>query len=76
MPPMWAAADVHADGQLEHLRAERYKGWNGELGKKITGGGFNLATLADYATEKGLDPAPRSGRQELAESFIARHCKY
>lgn len=71
-----AAADVYADGQLERLRAERYKGWGGELGKKITGGGFDLAALADYATEKGLDPAPRSGKQELAESLIARHCKY
>ena len=71
-----AAADVYADGQLERLREERYKGWSGEFGKKITGGGFNLATLADYATEKGLDPAPRSGKQELAESLIARHCKY
>jgi hypothetical protein len=39
-------------------------------------GEFNLASLADFATDKGLDPTPRSGRQELAESIIARHCKY
>ena len=25
---------------------------------------------------QSFDPAPRSGRQELAESIIARHCKY
>jgi xylose isomerase len=71
-----AAADVFSEGQLARLREERYKGWSGELGKKITGGGFNLATLADHATDKGLDPAARSGKQELAESLIARHCKY
>ena len=71
-----AAADVVSEGQLERLRDERYKGWSGELGKKITSGALNLASLADLATEKGLDPAPRSGRQELAESLIARHCKY
>jgi xylose isomerase len=71
-----AAADVFSEGQLARLREERYKGWSGALGKKITGGGFNLATLADHATEKGLDPAARSGKQELAESLIARHCKY
>jgi xylose isomerase len=71
-----AAADVVSEGQLARLREERYKGWSSDLGKKITGGGFNLATLADYATEKGLDPAPRSGKQELAESLIARHCRY
>ena len=42
----------------------------------ITSGELNLASLADLATQKGLDPAPRSGKQELAESLIARHCKY
>jgi xylose isomerase len=71
-----AAADVVTGRQLEQLKTDRYKGWNGELGRKITGGGFNLATLADFATENGLDPAPRSGQQELAESLIARHCHY
>jgi xylose isomerase len=71
-----AAADVVSAGELERLREERYKGWSGDFGKKITSGGFNLASLADHATEKGLDPAPRSGKQELAESLIARHCKY
>jgi xylose isomerase len=71
-----AAADVVVDGQLERLRAERYEGWNSELGRKITSGALNLASLADLATQQGLDPKPRSGRQELAESIIARHCKY
>jgi xylose isomerase len=71
-----AAADVVTEGKLERLRQERYQGWSGELGQRITSGKLNLASLADVATEKGLDPAPRSGRQELAESIIARHSKY
>jgi xylose isomerase len=71
-----AAADIVTDGALNRLKQERYQGWNGELGKRITGGELSLASLAELATEKGLDPAPRSGRQELAESIIARHCKY
>jgi xylose isomerase len=71
-----AAVDVVADGELAKLRQQRYQGWSGELGKKINSGALNLASLADLATEKGFDPAPRSGRQELAESIIARHCKY
>jgi xylose isomerase len=71
-----AAADIVTDGALDRLKQERYQGWNGELGKRITSGELNLAGLADLATEKNLDPAPRSGRQELAESLIARHCKY
>ncbi|MGH8230299.1 MAG: xylose isomerase [Steroidobacteraceae bacterium] len=71
-----AAADVVTEGKLERLRQERYQGWSGELGQRITSGKLNLAALADLATDKNLDPAPRSGRQELAESIIARHSKY
>jgi xylose isomerase len=71
-----AAADVVADGALERLRRERYQDWSGELGKRILSGELNLASLADLAAERNLDPTPRSGRQELAESLIARHSKY
>ena len=71
-----AAADVVADGELERLKQERYKGWSGELGSKITGGSLNLASLADLAAEQGLEPVTLSGKQELAESLIARHCHY
>jgi xylose isomerase len=71
-----AAADIVTDGALEKLKQKRYEGWGGELGKRITSGELNLASLADLATQKGLNPAPRSGRQELAESIIARHSKY
>ena len=71
-----AAADVVTEGKLELLKKERYQGWSGELGKKIAAGGFDLSSLADLATEQGFNPAPRSGRQELAESIIARHSKY
>jgi xylose isomerase len=71
-----AAADVHSNGELARLRDARYQGWHGDLGKRILSGALNLSGLADLAMEKGLDPAPRSGRQELAESIIARHCKY
>lgn len=71
-----AAADVVTSGELERLKQERYRGWSGELGKQITSGALDLASLADLATAQGLDPAPRSGRQELAESIIARHSRY
>jgi xylose isomerase len=71
-----AAADVVTEGALNRLKQERYQGWDGELGKRILAGELNLASLADLATEKNLDPKSRSGKQELAESLIARHCKY
>ncbi len=71
-----AAADVVTEGALARLRDERYRGWRSELGRRIVSGELTLASLADLAAERGLDPAFRSGRQELAESLIARHCKY
>jgi len=71
-----AAADIVTERKLERLKQERYQRWDGELGARIESGAIDLATLADLAIDKGLDPAPKSGRQELAESIIARHCKY
>jgi xylose isomerase len=71
-----AAADVVAEGALERLRRERYAGWQSDLGQQIMSGSLNLAALADLATEKDLNPATRSGRQELAEGIIARHSRY
>ena len=71
-----AAADIAQEGQLARLRQERYQGWGSDLGKRIAAGQFTLASLADHAVAQGLDPVTRSGRQELAESIIARHCKY
>jgi xylose isomerase len=71
-----AAVDVVTSGELERLKQERYRGWSGELGQQIASGALDLASLADLATAQGLNPAPRSGRQELAESIIARHSRY
>jgi xylose isomerase len=71
-----AAADIVREGQLQRLRQERYQAWSSELGRRIDSGEFSLAALADHAAEQGFDPKPRSGRQELAESIIARHCRY
>jgi xylose isomerase len=71
-----AAADVVTGGQLAQLRQERYQGWDGALGQRIMKGEFTLEALADHARKSDLKPVTRSGRQELAESIIARHCKY
>jgi xylose isomerase len=71
-----AAVDVVASGKLARLRQQRYQGWESELGRQVVSGAMNLETLADLALEKNLDPAVRSGRQELAESIVARHCNY
>ena len=71
-----AAAEIVEAGELKRLRDERYEGWSTDLGRRIDAGEFSLGDLADYAVEKRLDPQPRSGRQELAESIVARHCRF
>jgi xylose isomerase len=71
-----AAADIVSTGAIKKVRAERYKGWDSELGRRVMKGEFTLGSLADHAAEKNFDPRIPSGHQELAESIIARHCKY
>jgi xylose isomerase len=71
-----AAADIVTGRKLAQLRQERYQRWDGDLGARIESGAIDLAALSDLAVAKNFDPTPKSGRQELAESIIARHCKY
>ncbi len=71
-----AAADVVAERKLAELKRTRYQAWDGELGQRIESGKLDLAALADLAAASDFRPTERSGRQELAESLIARHCKY
>jgi xylose isomerase len=71
-----AAAEIVQAGDLSRLRDQRYRDWGTDLGRRIEAGEFSLGDLADYAIENGLDPQPRSGKQELAESIVARHCRF
>ncbi len=67
-----AAARLVEDGRLARSVEERYSGWDGPLGREITGGRRSLADLADLALDRGLDPKPRSGGQERLENLVAR----
>jgi xylose isomerase len=67
------AARMVEDGRLEAFRAERYAGWDGDLGRGILSGTLGLAATADAALSRRLDPAPRSGRQEMLENLVSRY---
>jgi xylose isomerase len=67
-----AAARLIEAGRLAACRKARYAGWEGELGRAILAGEHDLASLADLALERGLDPRPVSGRQEALENLVAR----
>jgi xylose isomerase len=60
-------------GVLTAPLAERYAGWSGPEGRAILAGERSLADLADRALGSGLDPQPRSGRQEYLESLVNRY---
>ncbi len=66
------AERIIEDGRLDRFRAERYAGWDGELGQLIHREGTGLADIADLAVERNLDPKHRSGKQERLENLLNR----
>jgi xylose isomerase len=58
------------DGALENFVNDRYSGWDGKEGKAILAGKRSLADLSDYVLKKGLDPQPKSGKQEHLERLL------
>jgi xylose isomerase len=67
------AADMVADGQLKSAVDERYSGWDGALGHGILSRDLTLEGLSEKVLTDGIDPAPRSGQQELLENIANRY---
>jgi xylose isomerase len=65
-----AAARMIENDRLQAFKDERYKGWNGDLGKKILSGDLSLEALRDQAVDKQYNPHPASGRQEYLEGVV------
>jgi xylose isomerase len=64
-----AAKMIEKDALGEHV-AQRYALWNGKLGKSIMAGKQSLSDLAALVDRTGLEPQPRSGRQEQLEALV------
>jgi xylose isomerase len=64
------AEKILQDGTLARQVEERYAGWNGERGRAILEGRLSLEDLAREVERDGLEPAPRSGRQERLEHLV------
>lgn len=69
-----AAVRMIEDGALEDNLKLRYAGWDGPEGRAIMAGKRTLADLAARVAEEGLEPQPRSGRQEHLENIVNRYC--
>ena len=67
-----AAADIIEAGDIDAFTTDRYAGWDSALGTWI----MEQATLEEIAArtlQDGLDPKPKSGRQEWLENEVNRH---
>ena len=66
-----ALARAAAD-KTSYPNAERYAGWDTELGRGLLAGKHSLALLYERQLGQG-EPTPTSGRQEHLENLVARH---
>lgn len=65
-----AAAAMVEDKALSAPLAARYAGWDSPESQDILAGKLSLDALADAAVAAGLDPQPRSGKQEWLEAVV------
>ena len=66
-----AAAAMLADGGLEAAREARYAGWTEARAQSWLESG-TLDGIAREVLERSINPAPRSGRQEVLENYVSR----
>ena len=66
-----AAAAMLEDGALETARAARYAGWDGAEPQGWLKNG-TLDGIAGLVETRNINPAPRSGRQEVLENIVSR----
>jgi xylose isomerase len=64
------AAGMLERGTLEQHRTERYAGWADDAGASLLAGEVSLVDLEARVAAGGIDPTPRSGRQELLENVV------
>jgi xylose isomerase len=68
---MIAAHAMLEDGGLEEARRDRYAGWDTDAAKALLRDA-TLESCAETVTAQGINPAPRSGRQERLENLVNR----
>ena len=65
-----AAAAMVEDGGLDKALADRYAGWDTAEAKAMLDS--DLASITDRVLSQGINPEPRSGRQEILENYVNR----
>jgi xylose isomerase len=65
-----AAEQIIKDGKLEKFVTDRYAGWDSDSAKAILAGKSSLDDLSKSVLDRGVEPEPRSGKQEYLEQLI------
>lgn len=68
-----AAARMIEDKALSDPLEKRYAGWDRPDAKGIFYGEATLEQLFERVTKEGIEPEPRSGRQEMLENVVNRY---
>ena len=68
-----AAAKMLDDKALAKPLADRYAGWQSTDAQKMLSGGLSLEEIEAKVRSAGLNPEPRSGKQELLENVVNRY---
>jgi xylose isomerase len=68
-----AAARMVEDKALSGPLAERYAGWKGAEAQAMLSGKRTLEDIAARVVKDGIEPEPRSGRQEFLENVVNRY---
>ena len=68
-----AAEKMIEDGLLGEIVEARYGDWSGEFGQSILSGALSLEDISDQVLNSGINPEPRSGRQEMIENLVNRY---
>ncbi len=66
------AAQLIEEGDYDKLLADRYAEWQKAEAQSILAGTKSLEQIAAETEAAGIDPQPRSGRQERIENLLAR----
>ena len=67
-----AAAAMIEDATLPDFVTDRYAGWQSDEARAMLAGDRSLDQIAARVRAEGINPAPRSGRQEYLENVVNR----
>jgi xylose isomerase len=67
-----SAAKLIEEGTYDALLTDRYAGWNTPEAQAMLSGRISLDEIAAKSEAAGINPQPRSGKQEQIENLLAR----